>query len=184
MISRRSALGTGGLLLALAACTTPQTPPRREITEDGAYDLLTVLGSKPEHSRFLNALTGSGLAQRLGRQNGPVTLFAPVNDGFANLPPEMLALLDNPRAEPTAQQRQALAALVSANAAYGSLRTPDIAARRGQVTTWDRGRLQITQTGPRQAQVQRQGSPRGVQITRADILASDGVIHVVNAPIG
>ncbi|HZF77285.1 MAG TPA: fasciclin domain-containing protein [Acetobacteraceae bacterium] len=180
MIQRRLALAAGGLML-LSACTTPTAP--RVVPEDGTIDLLTLLRSKPEHSRFVNALVGSGLASRLGRQNGAVTLFAPTNEAFNGLPAPVLALLDNPPAQPSAEQQQVLAALVGANAAWGLLRTPDIAARRGNVVTWDRGRLQVTETGPRQARVVREGAQAPIQVTRADVLASDGVIHVTGAPI-
>ena len=182
-ISRRLALGAGGLAL-LAAC---QTPPRPQ-PEDGSIDLMTLLRDKPEHRRFVNALTLSGEASRIGRQNGAVTLFVPTNEALNGLPPDLLALLDNPPANPTPEQRARAAALVRANAAFGLLRLADIEPRRGQVVTWDRGRVQVRQTGPRTATVVREGAPAQsgrppVAITRADVLASDGVLHVTSAPI-
>jgi hypothetical protein len=182
-ISRRFALGTAGLVL-LAAC---QTPPRPQ-PEDGSVDLLTLLRDKPEHRRFLNALTLSGETRRIGRQNGAVTLFVPTNEALNGLPPDFLALLDNPPANPTDEQRRRAAALVNANAAFGLLRLADIEPRQGQVVTWDRGRVQVRKTGPRTASVSREGTPAQqgrppVAITRADVLASDGVFHVTSAPI-
>jgi uncharacterized surface protein with fasciclin (FAS1) repeats len=185
-IPRRLVLGAGGLLL-LAACQTPATGPR-VLPEDGTVDLLTLLRGKPEHSRFVNALTLSGQAGRVGRQNGAVTLFAPTNDAFGGLPPDLLALLDNPPANPTPEQRARAAALVNANAAFGLLRLADIQPRRGQVVTWDRARVQVNQTGARTATVVRDGAPPQpgrptVAIVRGDVLASDGVIHVTSSPI-
>ncbi len=187
MIPRRLLLGLGGLGL-LAACQTPPAGPRRALPEDGTIDLLSLLRDKPEHSRFTSALLLSGLESRLGRQNGAVTFFVPANDAFDALAAETRALLDNPPANPTAEQRQRMAALVSANAAWGLLRLADIAPRRGQVTTWDRARLQVAQTGERSATIQRVGvqpvaGRAPVQILRADVLASDGVFHVTSAPI-
>ncbi|MGG5811159.1 fasciclin domain-containing protein [Falsiroseomonas sp. CW058] len=186
MISRRLALGAGGLTLLLAACQTPAPP--RVIPEDGTIDILTLLRSKPEHSRFVNALVVSGQTSRLGRANGAVTLFAPTNEALAGLPAPLLAVLDNPPANPSAEQRAAAAQLVNANAAWNLLRLNEIQARRGQVNTWDRGRVLVTPTGPRTANVVRDGAPvqpnRGaVAITRADVLASDGIFHITNAPI-
>lgn len=183
-IPRRLALGAGGLLL-LAAC---QAPGPRTLPEDGSIDLLTLLRGKPEHRRFVNALVVSGQTGRIGRQNGAVTLFAPTNEAFNSLPPDLLALLDNPPANPSADQRARVAALVNANAAFGLLRLADIQARRGQVVSWDRGRVQVNQTGPRTATVVREGAPPQpgrptVAITRADVLASDGVFHVTSSPI-
>ncbi len=156
--------------------------------EDGSVDLLTLLRDKPEHSRFVNALVLSGMTTRLGRQQGAVTLFAPTNEALDGLPADLKALLDNPPQNPTDQQRASAARLVSANAAFGLLRLADITARRGQVQTWDRGRIQVNQTGARTGTVAREGVPPQpgrpvVAITRGDVLASDGIFHVTSAPI-
>jgi hypothetical protein len=181
-ISRRLALGAGGLAL-LAAC---QTPPR--LPEDGTIDLLSLLRDKPEHRRFLNALVISGQAGRVGIRNGAVTLFVPTNEALNGLPADFRALLDNPPTTPTDEQRQRAAALVNANAAFGLLRLMDIQPRNGQVQTWDRGRIQVNRTGDRTATIVRQGVPpqpgaATIAITRADVLASDGVFHVTSSPI-
>ena len=184
-IPRRLALGIGGLLM-LAACQAPNAP--RNLPEDGSIDLLSLLRGKPEHRRFVNALTVSGQASRLGRQNGAATLFVPTNEALNGLPADLLALLDNPPANPSADQRARATTLVNANAAFGLLRMADIQARRGQVVTWDRGRLQVNPTGQRTATVVREGAASqpgraAVTISRADVLASDGVYHVTTAPV-
>lgn len=181
-ISRRLALGTVGLAL-LAAC---QTPPR--LPEDGTIDLLSLLRDKPEHRRFVNALVLSGQSGRIGIRNGAVTLFVPTNEALNGLPADFRAVLDNPPASPTDDQRQRAAALVNANAAFGLLRLADIQPRNGQVQTWDRGRIQVNRTGDRTATIVRQGVPPQpgaptIAITRADVLASDGVFHVTSSPI-
>jgi len=178
-ISRRFALGAGGLAL-LSACG-----PSRVISEDGSIDLLTLLRDKPEHSRFVNALVVSGQTSRIGRQNGAATLFVPTNEGMGRLPADLLRLLDSPPSSPTAEQRAAAARLVDANAAYGLLRLGDIEPRRGVIQTWDRGRIRVAQTGPRTGTIVREGvtPPVTVNITRGDILASDGTYHVTSAPI-
>jgi len=178
LLSRRLALGAGGLLL-LTACQQP-----RVLSEDGTIDLLTLLRDKPEHSRFVNAVTLSGQANRFNRQAGAVTLFVPTNEALNALPADLRALLDSPPSNPTQEQRARAAALVNANAAFGLLRFADLPSRQGRVVTWDRGRVQVTPTGPRTATVQREGGPGGnVTITRGDVLASDGVYHVTSAPI-
>ncbi len=184
MISRRHALGAGGLALLLAACTPP--PPPRIVPEDGTIDLVSLLRSKPEHTRYVNALVISGATARIGRQHGAVTLFAPTNDTLAGLPAPLLALLDNPPAQPTEAQRQQVSAIVFANAAYGSLRLADITVRRNTVVTWDRASLVVMTTGERSATMARQGAtpvaagaPRA-SIVRGNVLASDGILHVTN----
>ena len=97
----------------------------------------------------------------------------------------MLALLDNPPAQPTEAQRQLITPLVFANAAFGMLRLVDIAARRNTIVTWDRARLVVTPSGDRAARLAREGATpvaaaAPVAIVRGDVLASDGVIHVTN----
>jgi hypothetical protein len=183
-MTRRLALGAGGLAL-LAAC---QAAPNRVITEDGSFDLLTLLRDKPEHSRFLNAIKLSGQEARIGIRNGAVTLFVPTNEALNSLPPDFLALLDRPPSSPTPEQRQRAAALVNANAAFGMLRLADIQPRQGRVQTWDRARLQVNRTGARTATVVRDGAPPQpgrpvIAIVRGDVLASDGVFHVTSSPI-
>jgi uncharacterized surface protein with fasciclin (FAS1) repeats len=183
VISRRLAILAGGMAL-LAGCQNPA----RIVPEDGTIDLLTLLRDKPEYRRFVAALQVSGLASRIGRANGPVTLFVPLNEGFNGLPAGTLAVLDNPPATPSAAQQALIAPLVQANAAWGLLRLQDIAPRGGRITTWDRARLQVTQVGPRTANLVREGQPvRAGQapatITRADILAADGVLHITSAPL-
>jgi hypothetical protein len=179
LIPRRLALGAGGLAL-LAACSGP-----RVLSEDGSVDLLTMLRDKPEHRRFVNAITVAGLAGRVGRPNGAVTLFVPTDEGMGALPADLLRLLDSPPSSPTPEQRAAVARIVNANAAFGLLRLDDFEPRRNQVVTWDRGRVQVTRTGPRTGTVVREGAPaaRPVTITRGDILGSDGVYHVTSAPV-
>jgi hypothetical protein len=117
-----------------------------------------------------------------------VTLFVPTNEALNALPRDLLALLDSPPSNPSAEQRARAAQLVNANAAFGLLRLADIQARRGQIVTWDRGRVQVNATGQRTATVVRDGVPPGpmrpvIAITRADVLASDGVFHVTSSPI-
>lgn len=187
MISRRLALGAAGLTLLLAACQTPAPPPRA-LPEDGSIDLLTLLRARPEHSRFVNALVVSGQASRIGRANGAATLFVPTNEALNGLPAQLLALLDNPPASPTAEQRALAASLVNANAAWGALRLDDMVARHSRVVTWDRGRLLVTPTGTQGANLVREGVPvtagrAPVTITRMGIRASDGVYHVTSGAL-
>ncbi len=186
MIARRHAIGAGGLALLLAACQTPVV--QRALPEDGTIDLLTLLGSKPEHRRFAAALALANAQPRLGLRSGAVTLFAPVNEGFDGLPAPLLALLDNPPATTTEAQRALVQPIVFANAAFGLLRFQDIAARRNTVVTWDRARLRVQPTGSRTATLAREGVTLAagrapVSITRGDVLAADGVFHVTNAPV-
>lgn len=179
---RRAALAAGGLLL-LTACEAP-----RRITEDGRFPLAALLGDKPEYRRFLNAIRIAGLEGRLEGREGAVTLFVPTNAALDALPADFRALLDNPPATPSAEQRARAAALVNANAAFGLLRLADIQARRGLVVTWDRARLQVVQTGAQTATLVREGAPPvpgrpTIAIERANLLASNGVIHVTTAPV-
>jgi uncharacterized surface protein with fasciclin (FAS1) repeats len=183
VITRRLAFSLAGAAL-FAACQ--QSPPSiRTISEDGSFPLLDLLRDKPEYSRFLAALEASGLTARLGGASGAVTLFVPVNDAFAGLPPDLLAALDRPGTQLDAAQRARITALVQANAAWGLLRLQDIQPRNGRVVTWDRARLQVAQLGPRNANLVREGAPvvagrAPVAITRADVLARDGVLHITN----
>jgi hypothetical protein len=199
VISRRHLLSAGSAALLLSACTTPPAGPP---PEDGTIDMLTLLRSKPEHRRFMEALNRSGLAQRIGQANGPVTVFAPLDSGWEAVPADLQALLDRPADQLDAAARTRLASAVGSNIAWGHLRLEDFPPRFNTVTTWDGGRVRVAQTGPRVASLRREppgtapvtaaaaGSAaassapgRSSAITRGDVLASDGVIHVTSTPL-
>lgn len=151
-------LALPALMLGLTACkedtTKPPPPPSVAATVTADADLST-----------LNDLLGrAGLLAELEKK-GPYTLFAPVNAAFGALPSDVLsAVLADP---------DLLEAVLLNHVVPG-----DIRARRlsdGEVlTTLGGGKLNVSVQGG----VVRIG---GATVTEADRVASNGVVHIIDA---
>jgi uncharacterized surface protein with fasciclin (FAS1) repeats len=72
VITRRSLFAVGGAGMLLAGCETAQ------VTADGRFPIMDVLGITPDVSEFRSALRRADLAEFLNGP-GPFTVFAPTN---------------------------------------------------------------------------------------------------------
>jgi uncharacterized surface protein with fasciclin (FAS1) repeats len=177
----------GGMLpLLLAGCATV-IAPSKPLPEDGTIDLMTLLSARPDTKLFTDALKRSGLVERISIANGPATVFAPSDAAIEALPAARRAVLTDNAADKTA-----LRAAVGGLVASGQLRLESIAVRNGLVNTWTTGQqLRVTGAPAATAKVQRavlaegRSTASGPQVgfTRADILASNGVIHVLDGAL-
>jgi transforming growth factor-beta-induced protein len=146
------------LLLALTACkddtTRPPPPP----------SVAGTVTADPNLSTLNDLLGQSGLRAELEKR-GPFTLFAPVNAAFGALPSDVLAAV---LADEDLLKEVLLNHVVSG----------DIRARRlsdGEVlTTLGGGKLNVSVQG---------GVVRiaGATVTEADRVASNGVVHIIDA---
>ena len=178
----------GGMLpLLLAGCEAIKAPSNRPLPEDGTIDLMTLLNGLPNAKLFTAAFKRSGLSERVGVANGPVTLFVPTDEVLEALPPARRAILTD-----TATDREPLRAAVGGLSASGQLRLESIAVRQGHVNTWTTGQqLRVTGAPSPTAKVQRAVLANGrttvsgpqVGFVRADILASNGVIHLLDGAL-
>jgi len=163
VISRRVALfGAGGAALMLAGC-------QQEVPLDGTRPLLDVMDAVPEVSRMRAAIRRAGLDEMLSGP-GPFTVFAPSNTVWNTLPQPVRD--GNPDA-------------IRAFIAHNRLLTSALEARREQgvrmITGTEVRLVGGTPQAPR-LQVAREGQPQGgsASITRGNILASNGVLHVID----
>ncbi len=162
MITRRSLFAAGGGALALAGCETVQ------VTADGRFPIMDVLGILSDVSDFRAALRRADLADLLNGP-GPFTVFAPTNLAWSGA---------------TADFRNGGAASLRNLIAGGRLRLPDIQARGGRVRMLsgiDIRAVGGTAAEPR-IQAARAGAPpsgASASIVRPNILCSNGVIHVI-----
>lgn len=72
---------------ALASSNTPKTAPVK--TQVRAGSVMAVINSIPDASRFATMLGTSGVASQLTGK-GPYTVFVPINESYAHLPPNAL----------------------------------------------------------------------------------------------
>jgi uncharacterized surface protein with fasciclin (FAS1) repeats len=162
VITRRSLFVAGGSALALAGCETVQ------VTADGRFPIMDVLGIMSDVSEFRSALRRAELAEMLNGP-GPFTVFAPTNLAWSGA---------------TAEFRSGGAASLRNLIAGGRLRLPDIQARGGRVRMLSGIDVRVvggTPTEPRIQAARAGGQPSGASATiiRPNILCSNGVIHVI-----
>ncbi len=123
----------------------------------------------PQFSTLVAAIKAAGLAKTL-EGTGPFTVFAPTNRAFAALPKGTLRTLLKPA------NKAELANILTYHVVPGALKASEISP--GPVKTVNgatftmnsaNGKLTITD-----------GKGRTVQIIKTNIIASNGVIHVIN----
>ena len=161
MLSRRSLFAVGGAALLLNGCA--------QVARDGAPLLMDVLGADPNLSSFRAALRSSGLASELFDRPGIYTLLAPTNLAWSGASERTRA-----------GERDALLNLI----AGGRLRLPDIQARGGRIRMLSGIDVRVvggTAESPRIQGARAGQAPSGTSasIIRANVMASNGVVHVV-----
>jgi uncharacterized surface protein with fasciclin (FAS1) repeats len=108
-------------------------------------------------------LKAAGLLETLAGK-GPFTVFAPSDDAFKKLPHGALEALLKDKAK--------LKAVLTYHVAGGHLLAKEL--KSGDLKTVEGSAVHVTVAGSK-VQV------NGVHVTQADILASNGVIHVIDA---
>jgi uncharacterized surface protein with fasciclin (FAS1) repeats len=161
MLKSRVSTKWFGLVLA-AALTTPLIGcGDDEVSQPAATDLITVAQGAGSFNTLLAAVEAAGLTSVL-QGDGPYTVFAPTDAAFNALP---AGVLDGLLADPNA-----LADVLLYHVASGELLASDLEGD-SYVTTAQGQDIAITL-----------GSIKlnGVPVSQADIMASNGVIHVID----
>ena len=144
--------------------TTSSTPA---MSNSATMDIVQTAMAAKNLSTFVKAVQIAGLEETL-KGSGPFTVFAPNNQAFSKLPAGALDALE---ADP-AKLKQVLtyhvipASIMASDAAAMTTPTspPTVEGATLQVTKGRRGRLMVN----------------GANVVKADIQASNGVIHVIN----
>jgi len=149
--------------LALTAVTALATGPA--FAAGHSMDIVDTAVGAGTFNTLVAAVTAAGLVDTL-KGEGPFTVFAPTDDAFAALPEGTVeALLADP---------EALAAILTYHVIAGKVMSTDLS--EGLTATTVNG-ADVTITLEGGAKV------NGANITAADIEASNGVIHVIDAVI-
>lgn len=168
-MDRRSTLkllGGGATLLGLGACAATQDP-----------DIVDVAASSPDFSTLVAALQAVG-ADAILRGPGPFTVFAPTNAAFARLPAGTVENLLLP------ENAETLGSILKYHIVPGRIMSNDIIGRRRLYDTYTGGQESagtLTVDGTRNPGKYGTGmTVNDANITSADILASNGVIHAID----
>ena len=125
--------------------------------------IAAAVSKDPQFSTLLTALKAAGLDKTLAG-SGPFTVFAPTNAAFAKIPKATLTALLNNKAQ--------LTKVLTYHVVAGS-RMDDSLSRLKSVKTVEGSSIMISTVG-QNIMVNK------AKVTKADIRASNGVIHIID----
>lgn len=155
----RRSLMLGGLALM---ATLPMAFPAR------AKTVLEVADETGAFSTFLKAMKSTGLKETIDGE-GPFTIFAPTDDAFTKLSKKVNTSLFAPD---SIEAKERLRALLKNHIIEGIVVSDELTGRRREAVNM-LGRL-LPLSGTRGFAV------GGAKVTRADILADNGIVHVLD----
>lgn len=133
--------------------------------------------NSPIHTTLVKAVTAAGLAETLSGP-GPFTVFAPTNDAFSRVPAAAMANLLKPEMKPV------LARVLKHHVVSGRVTAADLVRMinagggSAMVTTLAGDTLTATLVN---GDVKLSGDDGSIAyVTQADVMQSNGIIHVVN----
>jgi uncharacterized surface protein with fasciclin (FAS1) repeats len=181
--------------LALSACSGSEpAPTETEVVQDDAMASDTIVASEaagdknivalaqgnPQVSTLVTAITAAGLGETLSG-TGPFTVFAPSNAAFAKLDKATLDGLLKP------ESKAKLASLLTYHVVAGNVKSGDLAKLitdgKGTaiVKTVNGGSLKASMDGNKIVLTDAKGGKSTV--TAADMVASNGTIHLVDTVV-
>lgn len=158
-MNRRFALKSAILaagVAAIAACTPMDAEP----------DIVDIASSNGNFNTLVAAVSAAGLVDTL-KSDGPFTVFAPTDAAFAALPAGTVDNLLLP------ENKDKLVAILTYHVVPGAVTSDQLAGQRLSVATVNGAEVHID--GRNGVQVE------NANVTTADIIASNGVIHVIDS---
>jgi uncharacterized surface protein with fasciclin (FAS1) repeats len=128
-------------------------------------DIVDIAAANGDFSTLVAAVKAAGLAETL-KGDGPYTVFAPTNAAFAALPAGTVESLLKP------ENKEKLTAILTYHVVAGAITSDQLAGKRMAVPTVQGSNLHVD--GRKGVRVNR------AHVISADILASNGVIHVID----
>ncbi len=139
-------------------------------------DIVDIAGASPEHTTLVKAITDANLV-KVFKMNGPYTVFAPTNAAFDKIPATDRTKLMKNKGELAKTLKYhvvggnwnsttLMAAIKQGN---GVVELPTLAGSKLRATVED-GKVKLTDE-----------NGNSLYVTNADIMARNGVIHIVDA---
>nr|WP_170616841.1 fasciclin domain-containing protein [uncultured Ruegeria sp.] len=131
-------------------------------------DIVDTAVSAGSFTTLVAAVQAAGLVDTL-KGDGPFTVFAPTDEAFAALPEGTVESLLLP------ENKDQLVSILTYHVVPAKVMSGDIAGKRAKVLTVQGDRLSVNAKNGVKV--------NGAKVVQADIEASNGVIHVVDAVI-
>ncbi|MFZ9864325.1 MAG: fasciclin domain-containing protein [Ilumatobacteraceae bacterium] len=152
---------------APATSEAPSTEAPMGTEAPAAEDIVAIASANEDFSTLVAAVSAAGLVETL-QGEGPFTVFAPTNAAFDALPAGLVDKLLMP------ENKDVLVKILTYHVVSGAIMAADVTA--GDVASVEGGMIAVT-TNDGGVQV------NGASVVSADIVASNGVIHVIDAVI-
>ncbi|TAI46641.1 fasciclin domain-containing protein [Flagellimonas allohymeniacidonis] len=139
-------------------------------------DIVDIAVSVDDFSTLVTALKSADLVGAL-KGDGPFTVFAPVNSGFAKIDSNTLNSLLQP------ENKEKLSAILTYHVVSGKLMATDVAAAlekgngKAELTTLNGGKLTAMKKDGGIYLMDANGNYS--KISKTDVVASNGVIHII-----
>ena len=135
---------------------------------EGDMDIVDTAVAAGEFTTLAAALTAAGLIDTL-KGTGPFTVFAPTDAAFAKLPAGTVENLLKP------ENRDQLTAILTYHVVPGSVKAEQVITMQ-EATSVNGQSIDISLSGTKVM-------VDGATVTETDILASNGIIHVIDSVI-
>ena len=146
----------GAATFALVAACAPM---------DDGDDIVDIAAGDENFTTLVAAVQAAGLVDTL-KSDGPFTVFAPTNDAFAALPAGTVENLLKP------ENKDQLVAVLTYHVVPGAVTSDQLAGQRLNVETVQGQTVHVNGTNGVHVNSSR--------VTTADIIATNGVIHVID----
>jgi len=135
---------------------------------DQTHDIVDTAVAAGSFTTLVAAVQAAGLVETL-KGAGPFTVFAPSDDAFAGLPAGTVDELVKP------ENKEKLTAILLLHVLPGAVKSTDVAGKQLDATT--AGGKTVHVDGTHGVTVD------GAKVVTADIVCSNGIIHVIDAVI-
>ncbi len=154
--------------LAFLAAASPAFAGQREEKkmEKASADIVDTAVAAGQFTTLVAAVQAAGLEDAL-RAKGAKTVFAPTDAAFAALPAGVVEDLLKP------ENKDKLAAILTYHVVDGKTKSKSLAGKKLDVATLNGAKLSIDGTNG--------VTVGGAKVVTADVYASNGVIHVIDA---
>ena len=144
-------------------------PPEASSPATSSMNIVQIAEHNPQFSTLVAALKAAGLVHTL-EGDGPFTVFAPTNKAFAALPKGTLKSLLQPA------HKAQLTSILTYHVVPGALKAAQITS--GPVKTVDGASFTVNASNGKVTI--KDGKGAKAQVIKANVVASNGVIHVIN----
>ncbi|MGH1388152.1 fasciclin domain-containing protein [Kordia sp.] len=143
-------------------------------------DIVDIAASNKSFSTLVTAVKAAGLVEAL-KSDGPFTVFAPTNDAFAKIDANTLGALLKP------ENKGKLTSILTYHVIKGKLTAKDVVAAlkkgKGKVTLTTLSGSKITVVQNDKGIWLKDANGNYSMISKTDIMASNGVIHVIDSVV-